>query len=441
MSESAEKDFIEFCLTQIEQKLAWGPNQGWSNYDFEKLSEIIEAKTQVVLSITTLKRIWGKVKYDHAPSLTTLNTLARFIDFEDWRNFKLKSGLTLEKSLAINEEKISIPIEPTSFHHQGGLKTPKKARPIYLSIGIIGIIGLCALAFVAKKKPNSSPLDPDLFSFEANKVLTKGIPNSVVFHYDATRSLSDSVYISQTWDVRRKVLVDKNKHEHSAIYYYPGYFKSKLIIDSVIVRTHELQIATDGWLVTADVPNNGIPMYFKKSDIEKPGLVEVNETTLKNYNLDLMPKSPTLRFFNQGDLGMILDDNFTFETTLKNDHVLGDNACQFVQVLIQCKDDIIIVPLSAKSCIGDLKLSFAGAQVYSKEADMSGFGCDLTQWTSLKIVAKNKLVQLYVNGNKAYELTFPNRPTEIVGLQYRFNGVGAIRQAKFTTGDKEIVLQ
>ncbi len=70
--------YIKKCLQLIEEKVNWGPSQHWSNYDFEKLSLAIEDKTGVVLSITTLKRIVGKVRYDHSPTLTTLNTLAKF---------------------------------------------------------------------------------------------------------------------------------------------------------------------------------------------------------------------------------------------------------------------------------------------------------------------------------------------------------------------------
>jgi hypothetical protein len=45
-----------------EQSLGWGESAGWSDNDFEKLSELILAKTGNMLSITTLKRLWGRVR-------------------------------------------------------------------------------------------------------------------------------------------------------------------------------------------------------------------------------------------------------------------------------------------------------------------------------------------------------------------------------------------
>src|SRR5882672_1090410 len=83
-----EKDYIEIYKKQEEDHLGWGTSDEWTNQDFEKLSELIFEKTGVRLSASALKRVWGKVKYDSAPALTTLNTLAQFSGFENWRSFR-----------------------------------------------------------------------------------------------------------------------------------------------------------------------------------------------------------------------------------------------------------------------------------------------------------------------------------------------------------------
>jgi hypothetical protein len=147
--------------------------------------------------------------------------------------------------------------------------------------------------------------------------------------------------------------------------------------------------------------------------------------------LSLYPKAPKLRFFNQRDLGKLQSDYFTFETKLKNDFTKGTGACQSVQVLIQCKNDIIIIPLAAKTCTGDLNLTACGTGVTSKNADLSKFGADLSQWTTLRVESRNKQMTFFVNGVQAYTLAFPNGPSGIVGLQYRFNGVGAVKDTWF----------
>ena len=139
-------------------------------------------------------------------------------------------------------------------------------------------------------------------------------------------------------------------------------------------------------------------------------------------------------------MGDIQSDNFIFETKLRNEFSVGTGACQFVQVLIQCKDDIIIIPLSAKNCIGEMYLAFCGMGVASAEADLSKFGCDLNEWTTLRVEVVNKKATIFVNETLAYSLDFPNDPTGVVGVQYRFNGVGAVKDTFFENDNNRIQL-
>jgi len=428
MTKNGEELFVDRCLLLIENKLGWGKSESWVNYDFEKLSDAIHEQTNVRLSITTLKRIWGKLKYESAPTLTTLNTLAQFAGYEDWRIFKQNEN-------SIGKENDMGEVVPSQAQ---ATYVAKKSRYYYWFLLIVpfALLGY-ALIPVRKEKTAPSDVDRSLFSFRADKMVTEGVPNSVLFHYDARAAKTDSVYIVQTWDFSRKKLVPKDGTVHSAIYYYPGYFRTKLIVDNAVVKEHDLWITSNGWLCLAE--DEPLPLYFRKEECIRDNKVEINENTLKAYHLTLHPKPPRIRFFNQRDLGDLTSDNFIFETTLKNDFNQGTNACQPVQVLIQCKDDIIIIPLAAKTCVGDLGLHFCGYSITSKDADLSNFGADLMQWTHLRIETKDKQAVIYVNNKQAYVLTFPNEATGIVGVQYRFNGTGAVKDTWFENNGKRIL--
>lgn len=432
MTTNDEQVHIKACLHEIETRLNWGSPAHWANADFEKLADLIAAKTGVQLSVSTLKRIWGKVSYNNAPSLTTLDTLAAFLDHANWRAYQQQFRPPANPGPALlsepGEEAAATP--GNNQVPAAGLRSSRinRKRLIYIAAGILVLLVLIAFITAQRKaKP-----DPSKFSYTVNKVMSEGVPNSVVFTYDATAATTDSVYIVQTWDISRKTLVPKDRHEHSAIYYYPGYFRTRLIVDGEVVKSHNLMITSDGWLGL--IENNPVPFYFKKEEFIKGDRVEVDTGTLRTYQLSLHPQAPKIRFFNQRDLGTLQDDNFTFETKLKNDFSTGMGACQTVQVLIQCKNDIIIIPLAAKNCIGDIWLAACGTGVTSKEADLSKFGADLSQWTTLRVESRNKQMTFFVNGVQAYSLTFPNDPTGIVGLQYRFNGVGAVKDTWFRDG-------
>lgn len=438
------------CLNLIEAKLNRGHREGWSNYDFDRLIEDIQSVTGVRLSLTTLKRVSGRIKYDSFPTHTTLNTLARYIGYEDWREFvreqERKVGqpeADTTKPANENTAATTDHVEPIAQAAVGPVgdsdqtvESTLARKPVYGYRGLMWSAAaipflLAVYLFIASRKNNH--FDSDQFSFRADKMYTVGVPNSVVFHYDATRVPSDSVFIVQTWDISRKVLVDRDKHEHSAIYYYPGYFRTKLIVDGDIVKTHDVQIATDGWLCM--VEQEPRPLYFSRGEVENGDSVTVGLETLKKYNLEVHPKPPLIRIYNERDLGTLMNDNFVFETELRNPFNEGTNPCQFVQVLVQCKDDVMIIPLSAKACIGDLFLYAYGIGIDSKHADLSGFGCDLRNWVKLRVESKNKHLRFFVNGKAVYEVDFPNSPTGVVGVQLRFWGPASVRGTRFESLD------
>lgn len=414
MEKNNEEYYLSRCLEQIEVIFDRGPGSNWATYDFEKLSDAIYESTEVRLSVTTLKRIWGRLKYDSAPTLTTLNALAQFAGYADWGDFKKKPDRQADPD--------------TTTITQSPRRKPKR-----LIAGLAGVIiligGLYFFFFSAGQKQAS--YNSSQFDFSLNKMITRGVPNSVIFHYTA-RVKPDSLFIVQTWDMSRKTLVSSDKHEHSAIYYYPGFFKTKLIADGQIVQTQDLWITSDGWLCLLE--EQPVPVYFKKEHCQRNGIIEVDEAMLAPYYQP--PATPRVRFFNQRELGNLMSDNFTFETMVKNNFDNGSNACHFSQVLIQCKNDVIVIPLAAKSCIGDLALYFCGIHAESRSADLSGFGCDLTQWTSLRVETVNKTATIYVNGTKAYTLTFPNSAAGIVGVQFRFNGAAAVKETRFIDRDR-----
>ncbi|MFN8349396.1 MAG: hypothetical protein U0X91_30625 [Spirosomataceae bacterium] len=399
---------------QIEARLQWGESTAWSNYDFERLSEQIAQKTGISLSVSTLKRIFGKVNYKSEPSLTTLNALSQFIGYADWRDFKGKNSAIPTAGEFKAEKASPAPV--------ASLQTNRRLFVFgFLLLVSVGIFSF----FFLSAKPHYDPAD---FRFHSKTMLTEGLPNSVVFDFDASQAnAQDSVFICQTWDIRRKVWVNKNDKHHSAIYYYPGYFRAKLMIGDEIIREHDLQIKTKGWLGLAEAEWGKQPLYFTPAEIAAPGTVAVTKELLEKYHLPLNPSPPKIRFFNQQDLHGILTDHFTFETQLKNEYAEGANACQKIEVLLQAKNDIMIIPLVTKGCVGDIYLAAFGYYAESKNADLSGFGCRPQEWSKLRVESRQGAMKFYLNNHLVYQAQMSHKATEMVGVQYRFNGPGAIK--------------
>ena len=109
-----EKQLLVLCRNLVEQSLNWGDSITWGNDDFDQLSEKIFEKTKVQLSVSTLKRIWGKVRYENFPTAATLNALARYLDYASWREFRQK-----------NE-----PVEPEQIKETIQSAAPQAAAPV-----------------------------------------------------------------------------------------------------------------------------------------------------------------------------------------------------------------------------------------------------------------------------------------------------------------------
>lgn len=75
---------IQCLRSDIEQQVG---QHLQSPADFQLLIQQIWEKQHAVLSLSTIKRLWGYVESNGEPRLSTLNTLAKFLDFADWNAY------------------------------------------------------------------------------------------------------------------------------------------------------------------------------------------------------------------------------------------------------------------------------------------------------------------------------------------------------------------
>ncbi len=75
--------------------------------DFDILRGHIYARVGVLMSATTLKRVWNYVD-GGTPRITTLDTLSRFAGFANWDDFKAKHGKGQPQSNLVMSKRISV---------------------------------------------------------------------------------------------------------------------------------------------------------------------------------------------------------------------------------------------------------------------------------------------------------------------------------------------
>lgn len=419
MTDEQNKYWLEACLREIEAGLGWGSVNGWSNADFEKLAERIFDSTGTSLSVSTLKRIWGRVSYSHFPNSASLNALAVFAGYGDWRGFCSQHSFAAALPPAPPTETIALKEKPLF------------RRPfawLLLSAVVLAAIGW--LAFVSRKpvKTNAG----GRYTFSSHKV-TDDLPNSVVFHYNAAAAGDSAVMIQQSWDSTRRERVDARGTEHTSIYYYPGYFQAKLTVSGRIVQQSPVFIQTKGWKAVAK--REPVPVYFNDSlSHSRSGISVTSEQLVKAFNT-VEFSGRWLQFDNFRDFPGIKGDDFVFHTTLRNTASPEASPCRKTSIIIIGTEDVIVAEFSANGCIADLNLYAGDSVISGRDHDLSAFGCDFKKPHTISCSINNRRLIVLMDGNHIFSCPATQSMGEIKGIRVLFEGPGELLQASLSGGE------
>ena len=286
----------EQLIKRIETQLDWGSSAQWSNKDFQELGERIFVSTRKQISVTTLKRLWGRAESSTQPSVATLDILAEFAGYESWRHFQQSQVSTKPKATY----------------------TRWTARGKRNALGVIGLLLLSsAIWFVVNRstpkinKVNAvAPSGSVEFTFQK---VAAGYPNTVIFHYDVGDIPYDTLSIQQSWDESKRITLTEPEGLVTTTYYYPGYFLTKLLVNDQIIQEKELYIPTQDWqgIVLKSMDNF---TYLKPHQLQHDSILTVAPEVLSQLNQQ--PKS-ILYLANLTDEPQINSTNFSLETEFR----------------------------------------------------------------------------------------------------------------------------
>lgn len=420
-----EKKILSQYRRLLEQKLGWGSSDNWSNQEYENLTDKIFEATKIALSVSTLKRVLGKVRYEGTFNKTTLNALAQYIEFENWNSFKQH----------IEIHRISIEEKPSVIQKKlGSSKKPLKVGSFFLWVFLI----LIALLFVYNDYTNDFDIQSlTTVKFE-NKKVTDNLPNSVIFNYDVSKIDADSFFIQQNWDPKRRQEISPENNTHTSIYYYPGHFNARLMANDKVLKKSKVFIKTKGW--KGIIEHDPIPIYLSNKEIKKDAAIGISRETLKektglNVFNDINTWFLNIRSFNGLNAG-----NFYFQTTLKNTSSVNMSLCRQVNVYILFDGGAFTIPLADKGCISSLFLSTGQRGIDGKENDLSKFGCDFREYQKLECKVKNKVITIILNDKPVFKENFAENLAEIVGIKISFEGTGEIKNVRLGEPGKKPVL-
>ncbi len=413
MTTNHDTEYLQLCIRLIEQKLNWRSADEWRNYEFTELSEKILDATSVNLSATTLKRIFGKLKYESLPSSATLNALAAFLGYASWMDFKSKQPFNKQE-----------PGKATTTRKKFLLQ--HKVWPMTAAAAVIVVI----LAFTFLSGKSVQPLKNEKEIIFSSKPLANGLPNSVVFNIDLKGNTPNKIVIQQSWDSTRTVTLQPGQKEATGIYYVPGYFRAKLILDGKIIKEHDLFIRSDNWMATID--HQPIPTYIKKEDLLLKDEMKVSENGLKEIKTSTKPTWLTYHLVKP--FGHLQSDNFTLESSIKNTFAEGPAVCKTAKIFVICSKGAFIIPFTIPGCISDINLMANDNYFDGNSNDLSSFSTDLSEWANIKVKVNSRVMKIFLNDKLIRQETYKEDAGEVVGLRFSFLGAGAVKNVKLSDG-------
>ncbi len=394
MADKIANEDLARLKAEIEHKLEWGAASSWHSSMFDELSEKVFNSAQIMLSVPTLKRFFGVVKHSGAPSITTLDALSQFVGSENWRVFKLAS------------------VKPSRSKIR---RTPR--RSVYVTVGFV--LAIVTISLIGNKRPEVV-INASEFSF-SSRVLSNEYPNTVVFDLEIPRSLrADSLKIQQYWNPTKTINISKDQTQATGIYYFPGYFKAKLLVDDQIAKTHELFLKSNGWLGLIEY--DPIPKYFDPLN-DGSGISFPTEIIEEVKSLE----SPVESSFHLiDDWGNISGDNFTLKATIKSTFDDRWAVCQALKVYFIGSSGAMIIPFSKLGCASDNNLMLNDVYLRGKENDLSALSADFAKPVDLTLTLSNKQLTVRINGEEVYSNSYNDTMGRLVGLRFKFLGLGEV---------------
>jgi hypothetical protein len=406
----SDKYYIKHCLRQIEKKFSFETENGSTQRNLILLSQRIEEKTGVKISLSTLKRIW-KSEFKQIPQIATLNALAAMLEYNDWQDFKLAN------------------------------KKAVKRFPVFKLIIVFGvsisIIGLFLLFRNPGNKEMNKPKINNPIHFTAEKTVYKGVPTTVVFNYDISGVEAENFYFNQSWNGYHKVKIDKESKVYTNIYYESGYHRARILADDSKVAMLPIHILSDGWEPHIYYSyKDKVPIDFKGEDYINKGVLNINESLLRKKHVDFS-KGFFLRVSNSQQFD-VHTDNFQFETRIKLDS-LQNSICPWFNLILVNEKHIFMLTMHKKGCEEHAYYKLGEVERGGKTSDLSALGCNLFEWQNIGIKVKDKHATILINGKPEFEETFNEDFGKLTALIYVFESIGSIDFVRLYNENKNIV--
>ncbi|WP_256010633.1 hypothetical protein [Desertivirga xinjiangensis] len=424
------KAYILKCIELVEEKMNWGSNKDWIDYNFRSLSEQIFKVSKVSISVRTLKRIFrqdtdSEVFYE--PQIATKNALAVFLGYTDWAAFVLthfpraKDHPQEEHELQENPE----PEEALQDSRQSVHETKSKIQGrhlIWLAPAILILLTLFGIYFWKPEKVN--------IEFTAKNI----IADNYAFKYDISSISYNTATVDLDYTVYKTLTTKKGEFTYP--FKLPDYYKVKLIVDGEIRTRKDIHIPSNEWVCVLQ-QNQKERLMSNKVLYNREGILHFANSELARIKIDTADEF-WLDFRNFKDFD-IDGDNLILEIDVKNDQKSGGIDCFDTSVEYIGESGTGRVKLVRPGCANFAVFEFGEVRFNGNFHDLSPFGADLSKWNKVKIEVVNKKVNVFLNNKLSYKNSYKQAIGNVKGFKIKFKGSGSMDNIRVFNTKKQLI--
>src|SRR5271155_5653785 len=100
---AGDREMVGICMGAICKKMGMADPASLIQRDLKFLSERIEARTEVLISMSTIRRLLNG-QFSRIPQVATLDAIARFLDYANWQDFKTAAQSTAAQTPAAHTQ-------------------------------------------------------------------------------------------------------------------------------------------------------------------------------------------------------------------------------------------------------------------------------------------------------------------------------------------------
>ncbi|MES2005430.1 MAG: hypothetical protein V4450_13000 [Bacteroidota bacterium] len=410
---------LEICCRYVAEKYGSANIAAWTNGDYLKLSSILSRHTDVQISASTLKRIFGKLKTTgrYYPQKATRDALAHYAGFTDWEMFMQKHPRPVRQE----ETKVGTPVIPHTTASSKRVYKKSWRWPVIILLGLI----ITVLIWKFQQNDKAIFLHPG----EAKLICSNPegeSPHSAVFKIQLPRSLvADTSKLTIDFGDGRpeKKVVPGPFITH--YYEIPGRYYAVLKQDGLALDTVPIYLKTSGWTVTASMQHDTTRVYpVNSNNLFATGKMLVTPDQLLHAGVDTN-RTFFVHFSNTRPLA-INGDNFELKTTVTTSLPRPGVRCSQVKITVYGEKSEHTTIFIKPGCVSWALIRFSEIRKDGEADDLHALGTDLTKSGTIRLQVINKKIQLLVNEKIVYQATYHYSLGKIYGVDISFAGIGIV---------------